>query len=89
MISIVGYIAAAMTTIAFIPQAIKVIKTKDTESLSLIMYIILTFGLMLWLYYGYLINDYALIFANLITGSMSLLILIYKIRIDVLKRKGN
>ena len=87
MVSIVGYIAAAMTTIAFVPQAIKVIKTKDTESLSLIMYIILTIGLILWLYYGYLINDYALIFANLITGSLSLIILIYKIRIDVLKKK--
>ena len=55
--TIIGLIAAACTTLSFLPQAIKVIKTKNTSDLSLTMYLILTTGLLLWLIYGYLIND--------------------------------
>ena len=49
LIDFFGYSAALLTTIAFIPQAYKVIKTKDTKSLSLTMFLILTFGFLLWL----------------------------------------
>jgi MtN3 and saliva related transmembrane protein len=80
----VGYLAAFCTTISFLPQAMKAIRYRDTKSLSLGMYSLLTLGVSLWLAYGILKNDYAIIAANSITVVLSLLILITKIRYDVL-----
>ena len=48
-VTVIGLIAAACTTFAYVPQAVKTIKTKDTKSLSLIMYVIMTVGILLWL----------------------------------------
>ncbi len=78
--TIIGLIAAACTTLSFLPQAIKVIKTKNTSDLSLTMYLILTTGLLLWLIYGYLINDIPLMIANAITLVFAAIILFMKIR---------
>ncbi len=85
-IDIFGFIAALLTTSAFLPQVIKTIREKDTKSLSLPMYIILTAGLLLWLTYGILIKDWALIIANSITGLLALIILIAKIKYDLLSK---
>ncbi|MEF8874854.1 MAG: SemiSWEET transporter, partial [Candidatus Thermoplasmatota archaeon] len=67
--------AATCTTISFLPQAIKVIRTRDTRSLSLPMYIILTTGVLLWLTYGILVNDIPVIAANTVTSIFSVIIL--------------
>ncbi len=67
MIEIIGYIAASLTTISFIPQALKVIRTNDVKALSLKMYVILNIGLFLWLIYGLLTISMPLILANSIT----------------------
>ncbi len=56
-IEIAGYLAATLTTISFVPQALQVIKTKDTHSISLSMYIIFVSGVFLWLVYGLLIAN--------------------------------
>ena len=48
-VTVIGLIAAAFTTFAYVPQAVKTIKTKNTKSLSLIMYVIMTVGIVLWL----------------------------------------
>jgi len=85
-IDIFGFIAALLTTSAFLPQVIKTIREKDTKSLSLPMYIILTAGLLLWLTYGILIKDWALIIANSITGLLAFIILIAKIKYDLLSK---
>ena len=85
-IDIFGFIAALLTTSAFIPQVIKTIREKDTKSLSLPMYLILTSGLLLWLTYGIMIKDWALIIANSITGILALIILVAKIKYDFLSR---
>jgi len=85
-IDIFGFIAALLTTSAFIPQVIKTLREKDTKSLSLPMYLILTSGLLLWLTYGILIKDWALIIANSITGLLALIILIAKIKYDLLSK---
>jgi len=66
-VTVIGLIAAACTTFAYVPQAVKTIKTKDTKSLSLIMYVIMTIGIVLWLFYGVLKNDLPIIIANTIT----------------------
>ena len=81
----VGYTAAALTTIAFLPQAWMVLRTRDTRSLSLPMYVIFTAGVLSWLAYGVLQRDGALILANGITAVLSLTILIAKLRNDVFK----
>lgn len=86
-IDLFGFIAAFLTTSAFLPQVIKALREKDTKSLSLPMYLILTTGLLLWLTYGILIKDWALILANSITGLLALIILITKIRYDFLSKK--
>ncbi|HSB95335.1 MAG TPA: SemiSWEET transporter [Spongiibacteraceae bacterium] len=79
----VGCAAAVCTTMAFLPQAWMAIKTRNTQSLSLAMYIVFTVGVALWLAYGLLKNDWALIVSNGITEILSLTILIIKLRYDV------
>ena len=53
----IGSIAAILTTFAFLPQVIKVIKTKDTESIALGMYLMQVVGIALWLFHGLVIDD--------------------------------
>ncbi len=79
LIESVGFIAASCTTFSFLPQAIRVIKTRDTRSLSLIMYAMFTFGVAMWGLYGYFINDLAMILANIITFIFAASILTIKI----------
>ncbi len=79
-IKIVGFVAAALTTFAFFPQAIKVIRTRNTKSISVVMYFVVTAGLILWLVYGILLRDLPLILANFITLIPAITILVIKIR---------
>jgi MtN3 and saliva related transmembrane protein len=74
-----GYFAATATTVSFIPQAIKVIRTRDTQSISLWMYILFSFGVMLWLMYGILLRALPIILANAVTLFFSAIILFYKV----------
>ncbi len=78
--SIIGNIAAALTTISFLPQAIKTIKTKDTGSLSFPMYCLFVTGVSLWLAYGVLNQQMPIIIGNLVTLILAGIILIYMIR---------
>lgn len=81
-----GYVAAFCTTSSFLPQAILTIRTKDTESLSLGMYSLFSFGVALWLVYGFYKKDYALIFGNTVTLMLATTILSFKIK-DVISHK--
>tara|TARA_A100001011_G_scaffold147618_1_gene155744 strand:- start:1117 stop:1377 length:261 start_codon:yes stop_codon:yes gene_type:complete len=76
----IGFFAALCTTIAFLPQAIKVYQTKSTKDISLLMFLIFTIGVFSWLIYGLIINDYPVILANAITLILSLFILLCKIK---------
>lgn len=76
----IGSIAAVLTTFAFLPQVIKVIKTKDTESIALGMYLMQVVGIGLWLVHGLVIQDLPLISANSISLILSAIILAYKIK---------
>jgi MtN3 and saliva related transmembrane protein len=87
LVDAVGYFAASCTTLAFLPQAVKVLRDKDTRSLSLGMYILFTVGVGLWLAYGILKDDYVITLANAITIILSLAILVTKIRYDVRHKK--
>ncbi len=77
---IIGNIAAICTTWAFVPQVLQVIKTKDTKSISLWMYIFFIFWVSMWLIYGILIKELPIILANIFTLSLASIILAYKIK---------
>ncbi len=79
-IELIGSLAAAITTLCWVPQALKVIRTRDTRALSLIMYLMLTLGIGLWLVYGLLIGSWPLIGANTVTFILVVIILGLKLR---------
>lgn len=83
----IGYVAAALTTLSFLPQALLTLKTRDTESLSLSMYSVFTLGVLLWLIYGLVIADKAIIFANAITLLLASFILAFKVRNTLLRKR--
>jgi len=78
--SIFGFLAAFCTTVSFIPQVVKTIKTRQTKDISLSMYLIFTTGILLWLIYGILIVDYPIIAANTVTLVLTTIVLAYKIK---------
>lgn len=75
-----GYIAAVLTTVAFVPQAVKTIRTRDTRSISLGMYVVFTIGIGFWLAYGIALGSMPMILANIVTFALSATILGLKLR---------
>ncbi|WP_270501910.1 SemiSWEET transporter [Kluyvera ascorbata] len=78
--SLIGYAAACLTTLSFLPQAIKVISTRNTQGISGLMYIMFVCGLVMWLIYGVMIEDTAVSMANFMTLVFAMPILIIKFR---------
>ena len=74
-----GYFAAITTTAAFLPQLIKILKTKKADDVSLITLIMFICGVCSWIIYGYKISSIPIMIANLITFILNFLILISKI----------
>ena len=79
-IFILGLLAATCTTLSFLPQVIKIVKTKRTSDLSLLMYVVLATGILLWALYGLLTRDLPVLLANSITFILALIVLILKIK---------
>jgi len=75
-----GYAAAACTTSAYIPQVLRVWRTRSTTDISLKMFLVLVAGLSLWLTYGIWRSEWPLIIANSITLMLASTILYFKIR---------
>lgn len=88
MTDIIGLTAAILTSLAFLPQAIKTYKSKSAGDLSLAMFLIFITGLILWLTYGILKNDLPIILSNIITLFLAGSILFFKIK-DIIKAKKN
>lgn len=78
--TIIGSAAAFFTTVAYIPQAVRVYKTRHTKDLSLGMFATFSFGISLWFVYGLLLHDPPLIAANLISLILSLYIVYMKVK---------
>ncbi len=78
----IGYIAGALTTIAFAPQLLKALSTKSTKDVSLMMLLCSTSGMLLWLFHGILVNDSALVVANAISFLLAFFLLGLKIKND-------
>ena len=77
---LIGYTAAALTTLAFIPQVLYTWRMRSGRGISLGMYAIFTSGVALWLVYGILLDAWPIIAANVITLTLALSILALKIR---------
>jgi MtN3 and saliva related transmembrane protein len=76
----IGFVAAVLTTLCWLPQAVKTIRTRDTRSLSLLTQTALTLGVVLWLVYGLLIWNWPLILSNIVTLGLVATILAMKLR---------
>lgn len=76
--NIIGYIAAIVGTVMFLPQVIRSWKTKHTKDISFISYSLLAASTFLWIIYGVLMNAYPIIFVNAVICILSIFLLILK-----------
>lgn len=72
---LIGYSAATLTTVSFVPQALLTLRTRSAEGVSLRMYALFTLGIALWLVYGALTVSWPLILANTVTFALAATIL--------------
>lgn len=77
---VVGSVAAALSMFTFLPQAVRVIRTRDTAAISLTTYLIVVVSTALWGVYGAMIASAPIVAANVISGSFAAVILALKIR---------
>ncbi|NCF31583.1 MAG: hypothetical protein GWP29_06865 [Bacteroidetes bacterium] len=76
-IEIIGLIAATFTTIAFVPQFLKIWKKRDASGVSVSMYVIMFIGICIWFCYGVLIESIAVITANVVSGILQMFIIVF------------
>jgi MtN3 and saliva related transmembrane protein len=76
----IGSLAATLTTVAFLPQAIYTFRTKDVSGISLGMYSTFTLGVTMWLLYGVLLEAWPIVIANSITTVLACAILYMKVK---------
>jgi MtN3 and saliva related transmembrane protein len=79
-ITTLGLVAGVLTTLAYLPQVIKTWKSKSAQDLSWSMLIVLCIGIVLWLVYGFSIQDIPIIAANIVTLLLASIILALKIK---------
>jgi MtN3 and saliva related transmembrane protein len=75
-----GMLAGTLTTLAFLPQAAKIIKDRQTRDISLSMYVLFCSGVALWLVYGLLLDSSPLIISNAVTLLLAGMVLFLKIK---------
>ena len=78
--SSIGGIAAILTTVSFVPQVWRVVRTRDTNAISLMMYLMFSAGVTLWLIYGVMLGLWPVIISNAVTLVLSLMVIFFKVR---------
>ena len=86
---IVGFAAGTLTTLCWTPQAIKILRSRDARSISLITQVTFVTGCLLWLGYGILIDSASIVLFNIVTVALNLLIIALKLRYDPTIRNRN
>ena len=76
----IGTVGAALTTLCWLPQALKIIRERDTRAISLPAYVAFAVGIAFWLVYGLAIVDWPLIGSNVVTLGLLVPILVLKVR---------
>ena len=77
-----GLIAGALTTLAYVPQVLKVWRSRSARDISLGMFLLMNCGIALWLVYGLLIGSPGLIAANVVTLGLTASVLVAKLKFD-------
>ena len=85
LVEVVGLVGATFTTLAFVPQVVKIWKNRSSNGVSLSMYVCMLVGIIIWLTYGILINSIAIIAANILSGILQVLIIFLTLK----NRKNN
>ncbi|WP_437945660.1 SemiSWEET transporter [Sorangium sp. So ce296] len=80
VVTALGLVAATLTTVSFLPQVLRTLRTRDTRSISVGMYAAFVTGVGLWLVYGLLTGDVPIIVANAITFVLSGTVFVLKLR---------
>lgn len=80
IVNLVGGAAATLTTICWLPQAIKILRTQNTAAISLLTYSVFAVGLALWLGYGVLLGSWPIIGSNVVTLALVIPIILLKLR---------
>ena len=78
--TLIGLLAATLTTLSFVPQVVKTWKMKETRDISLSMFLILGIGIILWTIYGFMIQDLPVILANCVSFVFIAIIIFLKVR---------
>ncbi|MDJ0512397.1 MAG: SemiSWEET transporter [Methyloceanibacter sp.] len=76
----VSAMAATLTTVAFVPQAVHIIRYKETRAISLQMYLVFATGIAFWLIFGLMLWNWPMILSNIVTLSLALTIISMKLR---------
>ncbi|MBK7375282.1 MAG: SemiSWEET transporter [Ferruginibacter sp.] len=77
---LLGLAAGTITSITFLPQVIRIWKTKSVKDMSMLMMLLLIAGTVCWLTYGLLMKDAAIIYTNVMVLAMSLVMFYFKIK---------
>jgi MtN3 and saliva related transmembrane protein len=85
----IGYVAAALTTGSFVPQAVLTLRTRDVSGISLAMYSAFTAGVAMWLVYGLALGQWPIVVANAVTLALAATILTTKLVEDRRQRRQN
>jgi MtN3 and saliva related transmembrane protein len=81
LIDTIGAVGAVLTTICWLPQAIQILRERDTRAISLTATAGFTVGMALWLVYGVALADWPLIGSSVVTLALMLVILGMKLRL--------
>jgi MtN3 and saliva related transmembrane protein len=79
-IKLLGLAAGTISSITFLPQVIRIWKTRSAKDLSLSMLSLLILGVSMWLAYGIIVKDVAIIYTNSMVLTMSFVMLFFKLR---------
>ena len=77
---VLGYLAATLTTVAFVPQAWRTFRTKDVSGISTRMYSVFTVGVAVWLAYGIVLGEVPMMVANTLTLVLACAVLVMKLK---------
>jgi MtN3 and saliva related transmembrane protein len=77
-----GYLAASLTTLSFVPQALLTLRRRDVHGISAAMYSVFTIGVALWLAYGWRLGEWPIIVANALTLLLASTILVTKLVVE-------
>jgi MtN3 and saliva related transmembrane protein len=77
--TMLGLIAGFLTTVGFVPQIAKGLRTKSMKDISLVMPIFLGLGMLLWLFYGLWLDSLPIVLWNAISFSLNMVIIVLKL----------